>query len=49
MSNREFAEKNQEFRTACELAGTPPTSRQASKYRNEKGKAFPFKGKKKEA
>lgn len=37
------ADTDQVFRRACELAKTPPTRRQASKYDKERGKAFPFK------
>ena len=38
--NKTFAENNQAFKTACERAGTPPTKRQASKFRNERGIAY---------
>ena len=40
MTNKKFAEKSEEFRAACKLAGLNPTSRQASKYRNQKGLAY---------
>ena len=39
MTNREFAEKNVEFRAACEAAGIPATSRQAGKWRRGEGSA----------
>ena len=38
--NRTFAQTNQAFKNACERAGTPATKRQASKFRNEYGKAY---------
>ena len=38
--NAKFAETNKEFLAACDLVGIKPTTRQASKYRNKKGKAF---------
>jgi hypothetical protein len=46
MTNKEFSEKNEEFRRACygvkKKCGIEirPTSRQASKYRNKKGLAW---------
>lgn len=40
ISNSEFAETDQVFKKACELAGVPPSSRQASKYRNNRGLAY---------
>jgi len=40
MSNREYAEKTKAFREACSEAQIEPTIRQASKWRNGKGKAF---------
>lgn len=43
MTNKKFAETNQTFIAACERAGVTPTPRQASKYRNGKGKAVKFK------
>jgi len=42
MINREYAKTNDNFRKACGLAGIPVTSRQASKFRRRKGKAFGF-------
>ena len=39
-TNREFAAQDQTFRTACFNAHVEPTKRQASKYRNGKGRAF---------
>jgi len=38
--NEQFAKENQEFQTACQAAGVKPTARQASKFRNKKGRAF---------
>lgn len=43
MTNREFAHSNPVFIKACELAGLETTARQASRFRNEMGKAFTFK------
>jgi len=40
MTNNEFSRKDPIFIKACELASIPTTSRQASKYRNEKGIAY---------
>ena len=40
MSNKEFAEKNEHFLAACEAINVKPTSRQASKFRNEFGSAY---------
>lgn len=40
MTNKEFCEVDQQFRKACELAGIPPTPRQASKWLNLKGLAW---------
>lgn len=37
--NRDTLVTNRLFLKACELAKTPPTKRQASKYRNGYGKA----------
>lgn len=39
VTNREFAEKNVEFRVACKAAGLPATSRQAAKWRRGEGTA----------
>ena len=39
-TNTRFAGENVAFKTACETAGIPPTKRQASKWRNEYGKAY---------
>jgi|LWDU01.1.fsa_nt_gi hypothetical protein len=39
MTNREFSEKNVEFRAACEAIGIPATSRQAAKWRRGEGSA----------
>ena len=43
MINRLFATSDKAFLAACEKAGTPPTARQASKFRNKKGSAFKAK------
>jgi len=40
VSNREFAESNKNFISACEKAGIKPTQRQASKYRRKVGLAY---------
>ena len=42
-TNLYFANNDQLFKEACELAGIPTTARQASRYRRDKGKAFSFK------
>jgi len=39
MTNHEFA-KTEKFKEVCGNAGVEPTRRQASKYRNGKGKAY---------
>jgi hypothetical protein len=43
-TNKEFAEKNEEFRNACagHLPPVEPTTRQASKWRNKKGKVYNY-------
>lgn len=43
MTNKEFATKNDLFIKCCERAGVTPTARQASKFRNYKGRAFKVK------
>lgn len=40
VTNAEFAKSNKEFITACEAVDIPPTLRQASKFRNKRGKAY---------
>jgi hypothetical protein len=40
LSNRSFADTDKSFLNLCKRADTPPTKRQASKFRNHKGKAF---------
>jgi hypothetical protein len=40
VTNREFAEKDKEFRNLCENSGVKPTTRQASKFRNKRGLAY---------
>jgi predicted HicB family RNase H-like nuclease len=45
VNNREFAEKNKEFREACEREGVEPTTRQASKFRNRIKRWANYKGK----
>ena len=42
MTNREFVEKREVFREACKGARVEPTLRQASKWRNRKGKAYEY-------
>ncbi len=44
MTNKVFSSSNEVFIKSCELASVDPTTRQASKYRNWKGKAFHKKG-----
>lgn len=39
MTNKEFSQTI-EFKNACEKAKVEPTTRQASKYRMKKGKAY---------
>lgn len=43
VSNLEFASHNHAFTEACDLAGIPPTARQASRYRNGRGLAYATK------
>lgn len=42
--NARFAAHNPVFRKACELAKVEPTQRQASKWRNRRGRAYSFRG-----
>lgn len=42
-TNKQFAKNNKRFIKACELAEVPAGGRQASKFRNEKGKAYSFR------
>jgi len=42
-TNAEEAKSNKLFRMACKMAGTEPTRRQFSKWRNGKGLAVAFK------
>lgn len=39
-TNQDYANTQDHFRKACELAGTPATARQASKFRMKKGLAY---------
>ena len=39
VTNANFAKRNERFLAACEVAGTEPTRRQASKFRRGRGKA----------
>ena len=39
-TNRHFAQTDTGFKAACEEAGIHATGRQASKWRNKKGKAY---------
>ena len=43
VKNSVFANTDTLFQNACKLAGLKPTTRQASKWRNEKGKAYPLR------
>lgn len=40
MTNLEFSKKDPIFAKACEIAKTPITMRQASKYRSNRGLAY---------
>lgn len=42
-TNAQFSQTDAVFLKACFLAGTPPTKRQASKYRRKIGKAYRMK------
>jgi hypothetical protein len=44
MTNAKFADQDPTFKKACEIAKIEPTKRQASKWRNKRGAAFPFRG-----
>jgi hypothetical protein len=39
-SNADFAKKNLLFQKACAIAKVEPTARQASKWRNQRGRAY---------
>jgi hypothetical protein len=39
-TNADYAAQQEHFKKACELAGTPATARQASKFRAKKGLAY---------
>jgi len=43
MTNKEFSKSVAVFQRACDLAKVEPTTRQASKYRMQKGSAFAFR------
>jgi len=43
VTNKDFAQKDSLFKTCCEAVGLEPTRRQASKFRNGKGKAYKAK------
>jgi len=40
MTNKEFAKSNEGFQEACERVELKPTTRQASKWRRQKGLAW---------
>lgn len=40
ISNAQYAKTNSHFLMCCEKANVPPTSRQASKFRNKYGAAY---------
>tara|TARA_R100001129_G_C5167780_1_gene203889 strand:- start:24 stop:206 length:183 start_codon:yes stop_codon:yes gene_type:complete len=44
-TNKWFSQNDQQFFVCCAGAGIKPTARQASKFRNEKGKAYKQVGK----
>jgi len=39
-TNKDFADSNEKFRELCKKAGCEPTARQASKFKNEYGRAY---------
>ena len=41
--NKVFSQTNAHFQKACQLAGIPPTQRQASKWRRGFGRAWSFR------
>lgn len=43
LTNHEFSIKIKVFNNLCEKASVKPSKRQASKYRNRRGKAFQAK------
>ena len=45
VTNEKFSEIDPLFKDACDLAGVKPTSRQASKWRNQRGSAYSFRHK----
>ena len=42
-TNQQFADKDEVFRRACQLAGIQPTKRQAAKWRSNHGRAHEFR------
>lgn len=40
LTNKQFADKNEEFKKACEKVEIKNTTRQASKWQMKKGKAW---------
>lgn len=40
LTNKQFAEKNEEFKKACEKVEIKVSTRQASKWRMKRGKAW---------
>jgi len=42
MFNKNFAQDNKQFRDTCSKVGIPVTTRQASKFLNQKGLAYKF-------
>jgi hypothetical protein len=43
MTNKQFAQTNEQFIADCKAANIPPTTRQASKYDIGKGLAYAIK------
>lgn len=43
MNNKDFSKQDKVFRECCEKEGIPTTRRQASKFRNKRGRAFKHK------
>lgn len=40
LTNADFVKQDDKFKSACEKVNTPPTIRQASKFRNKQGLAY---------
>jgi len=42
LTNKEFAVKDSSFQQKCSSVGIEPTRRQASKFRNRKGRVYKY-------